>query len=241
MAIEEDPPAGVPEWIVTYGDMMSLLLTFFIMLVSMSKLKEEGTMRAMLDAIKQRFGPTTGTSGVPGRSLQKNSAFNKLNSLGFHSEMGVKKDNSSAKGPGGPNRPVQSIGEGTVVSLGGPAMFPRFQATLTPELRATLDIIVDVVADKPNRIDVRGHASPEPLPEHSPFRDQWDLSFARAHTVAMYLAHKGIDRRRLLVSAAADVEPRRLTRDPQSQLLNHRVDVFLIDSYIDPPELGGVP
>ena len=47
MAIEEDPPAGVPEWVVTYGDMMSLLLTFFIMLVSMSKIKEEGTMRAL--------------------------------------------------------------------------------------------------------------------------------------------------------------------------------------------------
>ena len=38
MAIEEDPPAGVPEWVVSFGDMMSLLLTFFIMLVSMSEM-----------------------------------------------------------------------------------------------------------------------------------------------------------------------------------------------------------
>ena len=37
---EEDSVPGVPEWVVTYGDMMSLLLTFFIMLVSMSQLKE---------------------------------------------------------------------------------------------------------------------------------------------------------------------------------------------------------
>ena len=41
MAEPEDEAPGVPEWVVTYGDMMSLLLTFFIMLVSMSELKEE--------------------------------------------------------------------------------------------------------------------------------------------------------------------------------------------------------
>ena len=36
---ENDSSPGVPEWVVTYGDMMSLLLTFFIMLVSLSELK----------------------------------------------------------------------------------------------------------------------------------------------------------------------------------------------------------
>ena len=39
--MEEDPPMGIPEWVVTFGDMMSLLLTFFIMLVSMSEMKQE--------------------------------------------------------------------------------------------------------------------------------------------------------------------------------------------------------
>ncbi|MBL4886213.1 MAG: flagellar motor protein MotB, partial [Planctomycetaceae bacterium] len=35
--MDDDEPPGVPEWVVTYGDMMSLLLTFFIMLVSLSE------------------------------------------------------------------------------------------------------------------------------------------------------------------------------------------------------------
>ncbi|HID23354.1 MAG TPA: hypothetical protein EYP14_13280, partial [Planctomycetaceae bacterium] len=33
----DEDSGGVPEWVVTYGDMMSLLLTFFIMLVSLSE------------------------------------------------------------------------------------------------------------------------------------------------------------------------------------------------------------
>ena len=38
---EDDGGGGIPEWVVTFGDMMSLLLTFFIMLVSLSEIKEE--------------------------------------------------------------------------------------------------------------------------------------------------------------------------------------------------------
>src|SRR5437868_5109337 len=102
MPIEEDPPAGAPEWVVTYGDMMSLLLTFFIMLVSMSELKtDEGKYRAMMDAVKQIFGPQFGHAGAPGASLQKTSMYNKLASLGAASEGGVMRSSRKAKGPGG--------------------------------------------------------------------------------------------------------------------------------------------
>src|SRR6185312_4715205 len=102
MPAEEDPPAGAPEWVVTYGDMMSLLLTFFIMLVSMSELKSDsGKYRAMLDAIKQVFGPEAGVYGAPGNSLQKRSVLNKLASLGNMSEGGLKKSSRNTKGPGG--------------------------------------------------------------------------------------------------------------------------------------------
>ena len=86
------PPEGAPEWVVTYGDMMSLLLTFFIMLVSLSELKKDGgTLRAMLDSINEAFGPTEGSIGVPGTSTQTNSAFNKMNSRGMRSEGAQRK------------------------------------------------------------------------------------------------------------------------------------------------------
>ena len=47
--MEEEEQAGIPEWVVTFGDMMSLLLTFFIMLVSMSEIKEEKRYQAMVE------------------------------------------------------------------------------------------------------------------------------------------------------------------------------------------------
>src|SRR5438067_123560 len=57
MAVEEDPPPAVPEWVVSFGDMMSLLLTFFIMLVSMSEIrKDDDKFQAFLIALKSKFG-----------------------------------------------------------------------------------------------------------------------------------------------------------------------------------------
>ena len=55
MAIQEDPPAGVPDWIVSFGDMMSLLLCFFVLLFSMGQ-TEQQKFQAMADAMSQQFG-----------------------------------------------------------------------------------------------------------------------------------------------------------------------------------------
>jgi len=235
MAFEESAPSGVPEWVVTYGDMMSLLLTFFIMLVSMSSLKEEGTMRAMLDAISQKFGATMGEFGTPGTSRQRSSIFNKLSSLGNNSRGGTDAGNPDSSGRNGPQKTVDSITDGAVVTLGGPALFSEFEAELTPEIRRALDAIVEIVRDRPNHIEVRGHASPEPLPAGSPYADAWDLSFTRARRVADYLIERGIEPHRVIVSAAGSTEPRGSPDKPENLKLHHRVDVYLMDSYI-PPE-----
>ena len=245
MADSDDEVPGVPEWVVTYGDMMSLLLTFFIMLVSLSEVKEDsGSMRAMLEAIRETFGPTHGKMASPGKSSAKRSIMNKSYSKGSRSEGGSKKSSlKTALGTGGQSRGVMRLNHGTRVSLGGPAYFNRFDASPTEELQKNLDIIVGVVANKSNQLMIRGHATREPLPDNVdltfrgfPIRNQWDLSFARAVAVAEYLQKKGLDRRRMVISAAGDTEPRNSTRQKDVRKLNRRVDVFLIDSYITPPK-----
>ncbi len=53
---DEPDEIGIPEWVVTFGDMMSLLLTFFIMLVSLSEIKEEETYQALVNSVQEQFG-----------------------------------------------------------------------------------------------------------------------------------------------------------------------------------------
>src|SRR5215213_460957 len=74
MAIEEESPAGTPEWMVTYSDMMSLLLTFFILLVSLSEIKKNDRFQGIADSIQHHFGQAhASASMVPGESRPRNS------------------------------------------------------------------------------------------------------------------------------------------------------------------------
>ncbi len=247
MSDSDEAQPGAPEWVVTYGDMMSLLLTFFIMLVSLSELKSEGgKLRAALDSMREAFGRTEGIAGIPGTSLQETSVLNKRYSLGQRSEGGLEKASRKSKGMAGPYTTVERINHGTVITLGGPTVFPSDSAGLHPRLKDDLDVISKELAHRPNLIVVRGHAARGPIsPEllrdlkatlGRPGRDKQDVSFARALEVAVYMRNLGIRPDRIRIEAAGDAEPRYPSRDKKLQELNHRVDVFAIDAYIPPPE-----
>ncbi|QDT39050.1 OmpA/MotB family protein [Stratiformator vulcanicus] len=240
MDADDDAPPGVPEWVVTYGDMMSLLLTFFIMLVSMSELKEDGKLRLMLDSMNERFGMAPGKAGVPGRSIQNSSVYPTISSQGVRSEGGLKKASLERTDPkdqsrGGAHPTVRRISHGEVVTLGGPAAFERQSANPSEALRLEIAILADVMRSLPNRIVVRGHTTAEPLMADAAFEDRWELAFRRAAAVGDCLVENGINPDRLVLNSSADTEPRR-RGGPEAQAFNRRVDVFLAESYITPAD-----
>lgn len=234
MEIDEDAPPGVPEWVVTYGDMMSLLLTFFIMLVSMSELKEEGKNRAAMNSMKEVFGPMNGTSGAPGRTFNARSSSEHLRSKSGRKQTALEEGSIDSAGGGGRNAAVKTVNHGEVVTVGGSLEFDQFDTELDDVATADLKRIIEAIRKVPNRVVVRGHSFAEPLRRKPQFRDQHDLSFARARSVAKYLIESDIHPDRILVSAAGDAEPRVLTRNLEDRRHNRRVDVFTIDSFLSP-------
>jgi chemotaxis protein MotB len=227
----DDPPPGVPEWVVTYGDMMSLLLTFFIMLVSMAEMKQEGKMKTMLNSMKEQFGPLDGKFGTPGDGLPTTGAMEFGGSKSDSSEGGVKKGGQISKGLAGPSRSVKRLANGTVITLGGPTMFPVNSAAVTEAAQTDIKQLAEVLNGRVNQIVISGHASREPLPPDSPFADPFALSFARARNCADLLIARGISPARLQLVAIGDSEPKIVSRDPEAQQQNDRVDVFVVDTY----------
>src|SRR5690554_2057827 len=55
---------GAPLWVLTYGDLMSLLLVFFVLIVSMSKIKEDEQQR-FLEEVIEAFGAKGGGGRMP--------------------------------------------------------------------------------------------------------------------------------------------------------------------------------
>jgi len=205
--MDDDAPPGVPEWVVTYGDMMSLLLTFFIMLVSMSELKEEGKVRAILEVFQQRFGPTDGLAASPGPLPMDRNNEEHATADGRQRPNGTDRETADGKQQVGTFNGATDSSPDSPAALAGPAAFRPNDATLRPEMARTLDTLAAAVERAGLEVVVRGHASPAPLPPDSPFADAWALSRARAEAVAAALVERGVAPRRLRVEAAGAWEP----------------------------------
>jgi chemotaxis protein MotB len=248
MAIEEDPDPGVPEWVVTFGDMMSLLLTFFIMLVAMSEVKKEEQYHAMVESMRKRFGHELSIASVmPGRDKPRNSRLMKLATMGRARRADIMRGGAKVNAPVGDNPRVQSPRRGDDFQLGGVVFFEEDTARLTDEDKRRLQAIAGKIGGKPQKIEIRGHSSRKPLPKNSSYRDHWHLAYDRCHRVMQYLVKLGIEPQRIRLAVAAEYEPIYLGIDPVERAKNARVEVLLLNERVEdleaapPSEATSIP
>ncbi|MFH5803815.1 flagellar motor protein MotB [Alienimonas sp. DA493] len=205
--MDDDAPPGVPEWVVTYGDMMSLLLTFFIMLVSMSEIKQEGKVRAILEVFQQRFGPAEAVAAAPGPSPLDRNDRERATASGQQRPLGTDRETADARETAGTFNGAAEAPPDRPPALAGPAAFPRFGAEVGPAMKPTLDALAAALNRTSGEVIVRGHASPERLPDDSPFEDVWALSRARAEAVAAALEQRGVAAARFCIESAGATTP----------------------------------
>ena len=229
MPIEEEESPGVPEWVVTFGDMMSLLLTFFIMLMSMSEVKEEQRYQAMIDSLRKRFGHENAMiSVIPGKVTPRNSALERLASMGRSRRVDIMKGGAKVKAPVGESPLVMQTPASERSTTGGIIYFPDGGWQLGEKQKRTLQNIAKTLGGKPQKIEIRGHTSNKPLPEGSPFRDHWDLAYSRCNEAREYLVKIGINPRRIRIAVAASNELRHTGNDPLLARENSRVEIFML-------------
>ena len=241
MAIEEEPEAGIPEWVVTFGDMMSLLLTFFIMLVSMSEIKEEEEKyQSMVQAMYQQFGhDLSQASLVPGDIRPRNSNMEYVASEGRAKKKDTANGGQEVEAVTGENDRVQIIRPGDDASVGGVVYFEEGKTELTEENKRDLQQIIYQIAGKPNKIEIRGHTSRRPVDPKTGLRDHWDLSYVRCRNAMEFMIQQGIDSNRIRLGPAAASEPVYTGVDPNQLKRNSRVQILMWDERVE--DLGGGP
>ncbi len=226
---DEEEQAGIPEWVVTFGDMMSLLLTFFIMLVSMSEIKQQEQFQAMVESLRRRFGHDTAIlSQIPGPGKPRNSKFDNLSAMGRSRRLDTMRGGDKVRAPVGDSPRVQQIRMAEDRTQGGKLLFDEGSALLTEQNRHKLEQIAREIQGKPQKIEIRGHTSTRPLGPDSPFQNHWDLAYARCRNVMEYLVKLGIHRKRITIGVAAENEPTENTEDPKKLRENSRVEIFML-------------
>ena len=111
---------------------MSLLLTFFIMLVSLSEIKEEQKYQAMVESMTKRFGYDTAMHSLaPGQSQPRNAMIAKVANEGRARRMNVMQGGDKAQAPVGEHPRVRIIRPGEKTNVGTVIFFDESSAELT--------------------------------------------------------------------------------------------------------------
>ena len=237
------PPAeeGAPLWTVTFGDMMSLLLTFFILLFSMSELKVEKFMLASQSLRDAMGGAAAEASEDPlGPMAQPPEA--STESAGATSEVDDMVDAYTAmiterltdfvqQHALEESVSIQSDGEGVYLRMETGALFPSGSAKLQPRGLAALTELAEVTSGISVRVVVSGHTDNEPMVGGA-FQSNWELSAARAAGVARTLVLYGQDPLRVRAESYGEYRPIADNATAEGRALNRRVELMYARSDI---------
>jgi chemotaxis protein MotB len=120
---------------------------------------------------------------------------------------------------------IRQEGTNVVIQLLEKDSFPSGSAALEPGSQETLARIGRMVADMTGAITVSGHTDNVPVRSGGAYRSNWELSSARAASVAHELLAAGLEPARLMVSGHADTKPRVANDTAANRALNRRVDI----------------
>lgn len=238
---DEDESAGIPEWVVTFGDMMSLLLTFFIMLVSLSEIKQDERYQNIVESIKRRFGHELTTVNVtPGESRPRETQFRVLSTMGRAKKKDTHKGGVPTKAPDGEQPRVRIVRPGSSTAIGTVLFFSNETYELNEETKRALDLQMAEMAGKPQKIEIRGHTSQVLALQGIPASNAMDLSYKRCRNVMQYLIENhNVPPERVRLSTAGAWEPMFLSGDAEKMRMNPRVEVFLLEETVE--QLLGTP
>lgn len=224
---------GVPEWVVTYGDLMSLLLTFFILLAAFSELKQPREYRDVVRAIQEAFGYKGGDSAIALEGEHANTPIINLQEeiRNLLEDKRTAEDNTE-RNVHGRRLNVSIIHEGQRYVIGGSIEFAPGSAELSPRARSQLKEVAEFMRDRNNVFEIRGHAyGPE---DQTGGLDHIALSYQRARAAMEYLVTAcGVRPLILRVQAVGNAEPQDMSEFATGVGSNRRVQIVMTEILVD--------
>ncbi|MCL2129634.1 MAG: flagellar motor protein MotB [Treponema sp.] len=224
-------------WIVTYSDMVTLMLCFFVALFNPDEV-DPAQLAAMISSFTNYgLGPSSGGNTLSlgrnadlGNTIMALPAMDKGRSLGTALRKAVSLFNPEVKSN---QVKVTQDERGIVISLASDAFFNPASARLNIE--ETRDILLRLASLLNSneailrKVRIEGHTDSEDVDPNGPWQDNWQLSSERSRAVLNYLADFGVDERRFQVAGFADTMPVSTNETPEGRAYNRRVDIVIID------------
>ena len=185
-------------WAVTYGDLMSYLTIFFLLLYVAASTRGVG-MQISIKSAEQRFASDAGTI----EQLFTRYGAQKIARL----EIGENKIR---------------------IVFQAPVLFESGSAFLKSESLPILQQVVKSLNDMPNSIQIEGHTDDRPTVRGSKFDSNWELSSARAFAVLRFFEINGIPEQRLSATGYGEFRPLQSNATPEGRSANRRIEINIM-------------
>lgn len=254
--------AGVPAWVMTFADLMTLLMCFFVLLLAFSEM-DAAKFKELSGSVKEAFGVQSeieartipkGTSVIarefsPGKptptlidSVRQFTIDSNKNTLEFN-EIDEKREELEEEAERIRRALEAEIAEGSVavetqddlvvIHILEKASFSSGDNRVRSDFRPTLTKIGQLLTSSSGNIDVAGHTDDIPI-STSRFRSNWELSTSRAVSVAhILLDTPDLLADRFTVTGHAETKPREPNDTAENRAANRRVEISIVIGEVD--------
>jgi len=226
---------GLPPWMATYGDLVTLLLCFFVLLFAFSTIDAQ-KFKDAATSFKGSFGVLEGGNGVMpsnlvviGKGDQKGTTV-KYQTIAKKIKTATEVLSSEKLKELRESFSVSLTERGVVIEVEERLLFRSGQAELKKEAEEILSIVLKNIEVLPNDIVIEGHTDNLPI-KSSKFPSNWELSGARAASVARYFESLSPQvAKRVSIAGYADTKPKATNDTVEGRSLNRRVDIVILKS-----------
>ncbi len=226
---EEESSGGGAAWMATFADMMTLLLCFFILLLSfatMDIVKFRDAMGSVQEALGVQFEHDGAFEAIASSPLQTDP---------YEEAVGIGEDralldelNSAIEEEGLEGEVSAAIdGRGVIVRINGQVLYPRGDAALKGESSPILSRIAGLAKGTSHRLMIEGHTDDLPI-RTARFPSNWELSTARAIAAMRFFVEQDVDAERVGVAGYADLRPIQPNDSEVNRAANRRVEFVFI-------------
>ncbi len=218
---------GLPLWMATFSDLMTLLLCFFVLLLSFANMdivKFKETVGSLKDAfgVQRKRDDFRQVALAPTRFERKELELKKEDKQIMEMVFSIKDslDNKSEE-----KIQVSPDDKGVLLRVDSGVLFASGTAKLKPGAGEVLKHIIDILKKHNYKVVVRGHTDDLPIRSEI-FPSNWELSAARAAATLRYLAGQGISPSRMKAVGYADTRPIVPNNTKDNRALNRRVEFY---------------
>ena len=210
---------GGGAWKVAYADFVTAMMAFFLVMWITSQ--SQKVKEAIAHSFNAPYDSRTPSRGGEHRAQRAQSKLASPQSVRADAqELAMYKPHGQSTRKSNPMHTATMI------------FFADDSAALDDQAQERLKRLVPWIAGKPQKIEIRGHTSRQPQAANTDHVDPWQLSYARCQAASQFLEEQGIPADRIRLSQAAGNEPYSTRVEPQWQARNSRVEVYLLNEYV---------